>query len=91
MNIRTQQIVSRVKDDKLREAAAACLDVAERFGQRAAAVKADPSFTEIGRNKTIQDEAAKSYLPSLKAAYAPIARALADAKSRQAVAGALGS
>lgn len=84
MNIRSSQIISRVKDAKLREAAAACLDVAERFGQRAAAVKADPSFTEIGRNTVLRDEAAKSFLPALKAAYAPIARALADARSRQA-------
>ncbi|TGP55774.1 hypothetical protein EN868_11670 [Mesorhizobium sp. M2D.F.Ca.ET.225.01.1.1] len=82
--VRTSQITSRVKNDALRQAAAACLDVADRFNARATAIKTDPSFTEIGRQKTLKDDAAKNYLPGLKAAYAPIARALADAKSRRA-------
>ncbi|TGP50417.1 hypothetical protein EN873_24950 [bacterium M00.F.Ca.ET.230.01.1.1] len=84
MNIRTAQIIARVSNPALREAATACLDLAEKFGQRAAAIKADPSFTEVGRQKTIRDEAAKTYLPGLKAAFAPIAKALADSKMARA-------
>ncbi|MEI9422215.1 hypothetical protein O7A70_13680 [Mesorhizobium sp. Cs1299R1N1] len=84
MNFRTQQLVSRVNNEALRQAAAACLDVADRFGKRAASIKTDPSFTDIGRSKTLRDEAAKSYLPGLKAAFAPIAKALADAKTARA-------
>ncbi|TIT36188.1 MAG: hypothetical protein E5W65_10515 [Mesorhizobium sp.] len=84
MNFRTEQIVSRVKNGALRDAATACLDLAERFGKRAASIKNDPNFTDVGRDKTLKDEAAKSYLPGLKAAYAPIARALSDAKAARA-------
>ncbi|TGT42622.1 hypothetical protein [Mesorhizobium sp. M8A.F.Ca.ET.165.01.1.1] len=84
MNFRTQQIVGRVKNDALRLAAAACLDVADRFTARSVAIKADPGFTEVGRQKAIRDEAAKTYLPGLKAAFAPIAKALADAKTARA-------
>ncbi|TPL75117.1 hypothetical protein [Mesorhizobium sp. B2-3-15] len=84
MNFRTQQIVTRVKDDKLREAATACLDIADRFSKRADAIKTDASLTEIGRSKAIKDEAAKTYLPGLKMAFAPIAKALSDAKQARA-------
>lgn len=81
MNIRTQQIVSRIRDEKLREAATACLDVADRFGARAASIKGDPSFTQIGRDKALKDEVTRNFLPGLKAASQPIAKALADARA----------
>ncbi|MEW6630320.1 MAG: hypothetical protein AB1440_05580 [Pseudomonadota bacterium] len=84
MNQRTQQIVSRIRDEKLREAAAACLAVADRFRARADAIKGDPSFTQIGRDKALQDEATKNFLPGLKAASQPIARALAEANQARA-------
>ncbi|BCH01254.1 hypothetical protein MesoLj131b_32530 [Mesorhizobium sp. 131-2-5] len=84
MNIRTQQIVSRINNDALRQAATLCLDVADRFGQRAASIKSDPSFTAVGREKVLMDEAAKTYLPGLKVAFAPIAKAFADAKTARA-------
>ncbi|WP_095203216.1 hypothetical protein [Mesorhizobium carmichaelinearum] len=88
MNIRAQQLLSRIPDHpstaSLRTAALECLALSDRFGARAAAIKADPSFTAIGREKAVKDEAAKTFLPGLQVAYAPIARALASAKQARA-------
>lgn len=84
MNIRTQQLLSRIPDHPssaaLRQAALACLDVADRFRARETAVKSDIGFTPVGRSNVLKDEASKSYLPALQAAFRPIADALAAAK-----------
>ncbi|MER9169502.1 hypothetical protein NKI12_19390 [Mesorhizobium australicum] len=88
MNIRTQQLLSRIPDHssstKLKAAAAACLDVAERFSHRATSINGDPSFTQVGRDKVLTDEALKTFLPGLKEAYRPIAAAFADVKTAKA-------
>ncbi|MER9167688.1 hypothetical protein NKI12_09935 [Mesorhizobium australicum] len=85
MNIRTEQIVSRINNEALRQAATACLDVADRYKSRSAIIKKDVALTDIGRVKALRDEATKNYLPALQAAYKPIADAMAHArKARQA-------
>ncbi|MHC2791936.1 hypothetical protein ACVINZ_000948 [Mesorhizobium jarvisii] len=82
-NIRTEQIVARINNEALRQAAAACLDVADRYRARCATIQKDVTLTDIGRNKAIKDEAGKT-LTGLKAAYQPIAKALYDAKQARA-------
>jgi hypothetical protein len=86
MNIRSQQLIGRIpaSSTALRQAALACLDVADRFRAREAEVKSDIGFTPVGRSKTLKDEASKSYLPALDAAFRPIADALAAAKRARA-------
>jgi hypothetical protein len=88
MNLRAEQLLSRIPNHAsaaaLKVAAVACLDVADRFGQRVTSIKADPSFTQLGRDKALKDEAVKNCLPGLKAASGPIAKALADARKARA-------
>lgn len=88
MNIRTQQLLSRIPDHAssatLKAAAGACLDLADRFAQRVTAIKSDPSFTQLGRDKALKDEAVKNCLPGLKSAFAPIEKALIAARNARA-------
>ncbi|TGS95275.1 hypothetical protein EN814_16360 [Mesorhizobium sp. M2D.F.Ca.ET.171.01.1.1] len=79
MNMRIQNLTTRISDEKLRQAAVDCLNVADRYKARSEAIRADANLTQVGRTKALKDEATNAYLPSLKAAFLPIAKALGDA------------
>lgn len=87
MNIRSQQILSRIPtgrpaSDKLRLAASAVLDLAEGLREHAAKINANPGLTTSGKSNALREHIASKHLSALRQAAGPISEAAAAIKQR---------
>jgi hypothetical protein len=81
---RTKSILARIKNEELRQAAAECLAVGEKFVARKMEIESGGTYTEVGRRKVLLEQLAKEFAPALRKAQIPIAKAMDEAKRRRA-------
>jgi hypothetical protein len=83
-NARTEAILARIGNERLRTAARECLDLGEKFKARRAEIESSGIYTDAGRRKALVDALAREFAPALRRAQQPIAKAMDDARRRRA-------
>jgi len=78
-----KNLLDRIGNETLRNAAAACLDLAASVRERRAALDKDANLTERGRAQAIGDALTKQFAPKFRKAQQPIAAALAEVEKRK--------